>query len=216
MGCGTGAILQELASRPPVDDLGRLAAHGLDISVDALAECRTHAPHAHLARADAHGLPYPSRTFEITFCHFLLLWVKDPPTVLREMRRVTQGGGHVIAFAEPAYDARKDLPAYLAPLGELQQRSLMQQGADPTIGARLALIFRQAGLRIIESGSLSQWQPGAVDEETFASEWEVLREDLKGLASDAEVDGWREVDDRARRQGGRLLHVPTFFALAQV
>jgi hypothetical protein len=91
------------------------------------------------------------------------------------MSRVTRTGGHVIAFAEPAYDARKDLPDDLARLGELQQHSLIQQGADPTIGARLALVFRQAGLRIVESGSLSQWQPAAVDDETFASEWEVLR-----------------------------------------
>jgi hypothetical protein len=93
---------------------------------------------------------------------------------------------------------------------------LIQQGADPTIGSRLAVVFRQAGLRIVESGSLSQWQPAAVDNETFASEWEVIREDLKGLASEAELDAWMNVDDRERRLGRRLLHVPTFFALAQV
>jgi ubiquinone/menaquinone biosynthesis C-methylase UbiE len=216
VGCGTGAILQELAGRGRAHDRDELAAHGLDISAHALTECRVHAPRAHLTRADAHALPYPSRTFEITFCHFLLLWVKDQTGVLREMSRVTRGGGHVIAFAEPAYDARKDLPVSLARLGELQQRSLIDQGADPTIGARLALMFRQAGLRIVESGSLSRWRPSAVDDETFASEWEVLRQDLKGYASDVELDGWMEEDARARRLGRRLLHVPTFFALAQV
>jgi ubiquinone/menaquinone biosynthesis C-methylase UbiE len=216
LGCGTGAILQELAPRPRSGNRNALAAYGLDISSHALAECRTHASHAHLTRADAHILPYASRTFEITFCHFLLLWVKDAPGVLREMSRVTRAGGHVIAFAEPAYNARKDLPASLNRLGELQQHSLIQQGADPTIGSRLAVVFRQAGLRIVESGSLSQWQPAAVDNETFASEWEVIREDLKGLASEAELDAWMNVDDRERRLGRRLLHVPTFFALAQV
>jgi SAM-dependent methyltransferase len=216
VGCGTGAILQELA---PGGDPGygdQPAVHGLDISSQALTHCRAHAPHAQLTRADAHGLPYSSRAFEITFCHFLLLWVKDAPGVLREMSRVTRRGGYVIACAEPAYDARTDLPAGLARLGELQQRSLIMQGADPTIGGRLALVFRRAGLRIVESASLSQWQPAAVDDETFASEWEVLREDLKGSASDVELDGWMEVDNRARRLGRRLLHVPTFFALAQV
>jgi ubiquinone/menaquinone biosynthesis C-methylase UbiE len=216
LGCGTGAILQEIAPRAHTGDRGEVAAYGLDVSSDALAQCRTHAPQAYLSRADAHNLPHASQSFEITFCHFLLLWVKDPPGVVREMSRVTRAGGHVIAFAEPAYDARKDLPAGLARLGELQQRSLIQQGADPTIGSRLALLFRQAGLRIVESGSLSQWQPAAVDDETFVSEWEVLREDLKGLASVEDLDGWMDVDDRARRMGTRLLHVPTFFALAQV
>lgn len=216
VGCGTGAVLQELLPRGDAEDGQAIAVHGLDISLDALSESRAYAPRAHLARADAHSLPYPSRTFEITFCHFLLLWVKDAPGVVREMSRVTRVGGHVIALAEPAYDARKDLPASLARLGELQQRSLIQQGADPTIGARLARIFQDAGLRIVESGSLSQWQPAAVDDEAFASEWEVLREDLKDFASDAELDAWMQVDDRARRGGRRLLHVPTFFALAQV
>lgn len=122
----------------------------------------------------------------------------------------------MIAFAEPAYHERTDLPASLARLGELQQRSLIEQGADPTIGSRLGRMFRDAGLRIVESGSLSRWRPSAVDDDTFTSEWEVLREDLKGLASAAELDGWMEEDDRARRRGARLLHVPTFFALAQV
>jgi len=41
-------------------------------------------------------------------------------------------------------------------------------------------------------------------------------EDLRGFASEVELDGWMEEDDRARRQGARLLHVPTFFVLAQV
>jgi len=52
---------------------------------------------------------------------------KGCPRVLHEMRRVTQRGGHVIAFAEPAYNERTDLPASLARLGGLQQRSLIQQ-----------------------------------------------------------------------------------------
>jgi hypothetical protein len=144
------------------------------------------------------------------------LWVKDAAGALREMGRVTRAGGHVIAFAEPAYNARKDLPAGLARLGELQQRSLIQQGADPTIGTRLPRLFQDAGLGIVESGPLSQWQPAAVDDGTFASEWEVLREDLKGYASDVEIEAWMAVDNRARRLGQRLLHVPTSFAFAQV
>ena len=216
VGCGTGAILQDLAPAGRAEGGRQPAVHGLDISSQVLTQCRAHAPGALLTRADAQSLPFRPQIFEITFCHFLLLWVKDAPRVLHEMRRVTQRGGHVIAFAEPAYNERTDLPASLARLGGLQQRSLIQQGADPTVGSRLARMFQDAGLRIVESGSLSQWQPSAVDDDTFTSEWEVLQEDLKGFASEVELDGWMEEDDRARRQGARLLHVPTFFVLAQV
>lgn len=216
VGCGTGAILEDFELSGNADAVTDPAVHGLDISSQALTQCRVHAPRALLTRADAQALPYLSQAFEITFCHFLLLWVKDAPGVVREMSRVTKRGGHVIAFAEPAYHKRTDLPAGLARLGELQQRSLIQQGADPTIGSRLAQMFWDAGLRIVESGSLLQWQPSSVDDDTFASEWEVLRQDLKGLASEAALDAWMKEDEQARRQGARLLHVPTFFALAQV
>lgn len=216
VGCGTGAILQELAPPSEAGPRHRAAVHGLDVSFPALARARVHAPGALLARADAHTLPYPSRSFDITFCHFLLLWVKDPVVVVREMSRVTRRGGHVIAFAEPAYHARPALPANLARLGDLQEEALVQQGADPNLGARLAQVFGEAGLHISEAGPLGQWQLSAIDDDTLAAEWEVLREDTKGLATPADIDAWMNASNDERRLSGPLLHVPTFFAWAQV
>ena len=130
------------------------ALHGLDLDPTRLADAARHVPQAKLVCGDALGLPYPAEVFEITFCHFLLLWVPDPLQALLEMRRVTRPGGYVLALAEPDYNSRVDKPDPLAPLGRWQAESLRRQGADPGLGARLAELFRQAGIPPIETGRL--------------------------------------------------------------
>src|SRR5688572_22465325 len=89
-GCGTGAILSELPAQ--------LSLHGLDLDRAALAECRSHAPAASLTRGDALRLPYSDKIFDIIYCHFLLLWVRDPLQALLEMKRVSRPGAYIIAF----------------------------------------------------------------------------------------------------------------------
>lgn len=91
-------------------DLSDLATpaviHGLDLESDRLIEAHRHVPAAALTCGDALVLPYPSGIFDITFCHFLLLWVRDPLLALLEMKRVTRSGGAVLALAEPDYELR--------------------------------------------------------------------------------------------------------------
>src|SRR5512139_319642 len=70
VGCGTGAILVELM--PAVTSIG------LDLEFGRLKEARQHAAGAELVCADALRLPFPSQSFDITCCHYLLLWVGDP------------------------------------------------------------------------------------------------------------------------------------------
>ncbi len=152
VGCGTGAILSDLATPAVI--------HGLDLESVHLIEARRHVPAAMLTCGNALGLPYPSSIFDITFCHFLLLWVRDPLLALLEMKRVTRPGGAVLALAEPDYDSRVDKPEALAPLGRWQAESLRRQGADPGLGGRLADLFRQAGIPPIETGNL-QGSPGS-------------------------------------------------------
>jgi SAM-dependent methyltransferase len=152
VGCGTGAILSGLATPD--------AIHGLDLDSARLVEARAHVPSAALVRGNALAVPYPLGSFDITFCHFLLLWVRDPLLALLEMKRVTRPGGAVLALAEPDYDSRLDKPAALVPLGRWQAESLRRQGADPGLGRRLATLFRQAGIQPIETGTLRS-SPGS-------------------------------------------------------
>lgn len=203
VGCGTGAILSQLPSE--------VSLHGLDIDAAALAQCRLHASSAVLVQGDALELPYSSNTFDIVYCHFLLLWVRDPLQALLEMKRLAKTGAHILAFAEPDYTARVDEPRELAPLGEWQTESLRRQGADPALGKRLGELFFRAGIELIETGTIqgAESEPGLEDWET---EWQVLESDLAGLVSDADFRRMKHLDQQARLRGERALHVPTHFA----
>jgi SAM-dependent methyltransferase len=204
VGCGTGAVLADLHPRA--------AVHGLDLEPGRLAEAHLHAPAAWLACGDALQLPYPSGVFDLTFCHFLLLWVGDPLAALLEMRRVTRPGGSVLALAEPDYEHRIDQPDSLAPLGRWQTESLRRQGADPGLGARLAELFDRAGVRPVETGSLHgpAKRPPLPGEREM--EWAVLEADLAGSVRSQEIQKMKRLDEQAWQRGERVLFVPTYFA----
>lgn len=200
VGCGTGAVLQEIVSPASL--------HGLDLEPASLTQCRIHVPTASLTLGDAHFLPYPNRFFDIVFCHFLLLWVENPLQVAREMARV---GETVIALAEPDYSQRVDEPGELKPLGEWQIESLRGQGADPFFGGRLAETFHQAGIRLIETGPIQSAEAKRPAWE-WEKEWAVIEADLEGRVSREDIQRMKLLDEQARKQGRRILRVPTYFA----
>jgi ubiquinone/menaquinone biosynthesis C-methylase UbiE len=187
----------------------------LDINFDSLAQCRVQAPAASLIHCNALQLPYANHSFDVVYCHFLLLWVREPLHALLEMKRVTKPGGHIIAFAEPDYEQRIDKPEGLIPLGKWQTESLKRQGADPGFGAYLAESFFQAGIEIIETDAIQ-----SVGNEASANErekeWDVLEADLAGMASSEEIQKMKLLDEQAWERGERVLYVPTYFAWGQV
>lgn len=206
VGCGTGAILSELPKH--------ISHHGLDIDPAALAECQINASAAALIRGNALTLPYSNETFDIVYCHFLLLWVKGPLQAVHEMKRVTKTGGYIIAFAEPDYANRIDEPDELVQLGKWQTESLKGQGADPGLGARLAELFFQAGITILETGTIQ-----SVENEPSAEEWElewaVIESDLAESVSVADIQKMKSLDQQARARRERKLNVPTYFCLGR-
>ena len=206
VGCGPGALLPELAHATPA------AVHGLDLSLPALKQAATHAPNAALTCADAHTLPYPDNIFDVSLCHYLLLWVHNPAHVLREMLRITRPGGYVLALAEPDYTHRNDAPAALVPLGKLQTEALTRQGADTSIGARLGALFAEAGIHLIETGELGRGSSAPLMLDEQGLEWAVLRADLTGYIPDADIQKYEVLDRAAWQCGERELHIPTHFA----
>jgi SAM-dependent methyltransferase len=210
VGCGTGVILRDLPELIPFKvglELDGLRAH--------LATRK--APNCQIHLGDAHRLPYPASCFEITFCHFLLLWVSDPTEVLREMVRVTRPGGAVLALAEPDYGGRIDFPEELSILGEWQTEALRRQGVDPLMGRKLAGLFQRAGLQAVETGALGGQWTGISDWEAWESEWAVLESDFKKEPSSSEKLGiLKSLDRSAYEKGERVLFVPTFYAWGRV
>jgi len=208
VGCGTGAILADLKTSASL--------HGLDLQPSALTECRVHAPAAALTRGDGLALPYSNESFDISFCHFFLLWVHDPLQALLEMKRVTKHNGHILALAEPDYSSRVDKPDELAVLGEWQTESLQRQGADVSLGAHLADLFFQAGIKVIETGAIQRRGDEALSPDERENEWAVLSADLTGIISGEEIQKMKRLDETAWRNGERVLNVPTYFAWGQV
>lgn len=206
-GCGTGAVLSDL---PP-----NLTVHGLDIDPVALEQCRIHASATALTLGDALSLPYADKSFDIAYCHFLLLWVRDPLRALLEMKRVTRPGGNVVAFAEPDYTQRVDEPVELARLGQWQMEALKKQGADPGFGSELAEFLFQAGIKIVETGTI-QGIGMESSAEDWEMEWSVIESDLAGIVPESEIRNIKNLDTSARAEGRRALHVPTYFAWGRV
>jgi len=204
LGCGTGALLEDLPFRGHV--------HGLDFNWDMLEQAAKNVPRACLTYGDGVLLPFAPAVFDLVYCHFVLLWVNDPARVLIEMRRVTHVGGAVLAMAEPDYGGRIDYPAKLSELGDWQIRSLRRQGADPEMGRKLAGLFTQAGLRQVETGVLGgQWQSDRLADDQ-GLEWQVLSEDLAGQVDPENIRKMKLLDKQARECGERVLFVPTFYA----
>jgi SAM-dependent methyltransferase len=173
-------------------------------------------PRGAFVAGDALSLPFRAHSFDLAYCHFLLLWVDDPIRSLAEMARVTDQGGLVLALAEPDYGARIDHPEPLAELGRLQREALAAQGTDPTIGRRLGELFSRAGLAVLETGLLGGKWSGAPPTESWQSEWQVLESDLQGRIDPSRLAELQRLDTAAWQRGERVLFVPTFYAVGQV
>jgi SAM-dependent methyltransferase len=206
VGCGTGALLSEL----PVFTSARI--FGLDLDLVATKQVRLHAQTACITCGDGHCLPFPDGMFDAVLCHFLLLWVRSPLDVLKEMKRVTRPGGAVLALAEPDYAGRIDYPPELEPLGRWQAESLRKQGADPDAGRQLRGWFVSAGIAPIESGIMAGGWSDAPSPEERALEWAVIESDLADHIPGQDIQKIKKLDEAAWEGGERVLFVPTFYA----
>jgi SAM-dependent methyltransferase len=212
VGCGTGAVCASIAREYPAT---RIA--GLDLDIPRLRFARTHDPDCRYAGGDAFRLPFGNGIFDLTFCHFLLLWIRGPQHALREMIRVTRRGGWVAALAEPDYGGRIDHPGDLAAVGRMQSEALRRQGADPGIGRTLAGLFSESGVRLETSGVLgAELAPGGEGSPEAALELKILKDDLGENVSADEWEILRAADRAARASGRRVLYIPTFFAAGTV
>ena len=153
VGCGTGAVLDRVRNEYK-GDIGLLCGIDLDRDIEKFADTKMT---DQLLEGSAEKLPFSNGSFDFVFCHFLLLWVKDPVPVVREMKRVTAVNGICAALAEPCYDEMKAVPETLYELACRQRRALALKGADVGIGCRLGEIFHSAGFTETEWGSYKRY-----------------------------------------------------------
>ena len=95
---GTGAVARELVAQKSCTVVG------LDQSPEMLAEARRRMPaNVKLIEGRAEKLPFPDATFDALTFTYLLRYVSDPATTLRELARVVRPGGTIagLEFAIP-------------------------------------------------------------------------------------------------------------------
>ena len=145
VGCGLGHEARRLAER--VGPQGRVV--GVDQNPAMIAEARRRVTNQESPIAyevgDAHQLALPDDTFRLCRTERVLCYLHNPEVALREMARVVQPGGSVLAF-----DFDSDLTVV-----DMPDRLLVRRIADvldaavphPWIGRQLFGLFRRVGLR---------------------------------------------------------------------
>ncbi len=143
VGCGTGVLTAALAAALPDAQIT-----AIDLDERLLAAARKRCPDARIRfeRRDAAALPYPTRSFDLAICRYVLMHQEAPLAVVGEMHRVVDLGGYAIAF-EPDWGARAIYPqsdgeARLIALATAARRC---GWPDVLMGRKLFALFRQAG-----------------------------------------------------------------------
>jgi SAM-dependent methyltransferase len=91
VGCGSGILTEELASRLGAENVAAVDPSPL---VEA---CAARVPGADVRKGAAERLPWPDDSFDAALAQLVLHFLDDPVAGLSEMRRVTRPGGAVAA-----------------------------------------------------------------------------------------------------------------------
>jgi len=122
VGCGTGVLAREVASR--TGPTGQVV--GIDPGAGMLAVAQRLAPAIDWQEGVAEALPFPDRSFDCVVSQFGLMFFGDRHQALREMQRVLASGGRL---AIAVWDSLSHVPAYAAEVA-LLERTAGRAAAD--------------------------------------------------------------------------------------
>ncbi len=145
VGCGTGVLAREAASRQQ----GRGGVAGLDPSPGMLSVAERFAPRIEWRQGVAESLPYPDASFDAVVSQFGLMFFGDRQQALGEMKRVLAPGGRM---AVAVWESLENSEAYPVEV-ELLERIGGRPAADALRAPfrlgdleELAALFDDAGL----------------------------------------------------------------------
>jgi ubiquinone/menaquinone biosynthesis C-methylase UbiE len=148
LGSGVGDV--SLAAAKVVGPSGDVVGIERDGASIALAEARVKAAGFHNVRfecADLNELRM-DQPFDAAVGRFILMFLRDPGSVLRSVVRLVREGG-VIALQEvswaPMLALGAGLPLWSRVLGAIHE-TLLRSGANPEMGLELYRVFQEIGL----------------------------------------------------------------------
>jgi len=147
VGAGSGTISVSFAKLIPDGHVT-----GVDLNPNILPRARAVAEMAgvkniEFQQGNVYKLPFADETFDVTFCHQVLIHIGTPWDALREMLRVTKRGG-IVAAREGDYETEcvwPELPE-LFKFHKLMAGLMSAGGGTPTAGRQLVSWALKAGV----------------------------------------------------------------------
>ncbi len=200
VGCGPGTITVDLATFVPQGHVT-----GIENVPKPLEAARVHAvergvTNVDFVTGDAHALPFPDDTFDITHAHQVLQHVANPVQVLREMRRVTKPGG-IVACRESIHSAFTWYPESqgITDAENLFAKVGRTAGAEPNAGSRIHVWAREAGFDpALITTTAGTWCFHTPEERAYWGESRAQRVLDPGYASSAIEGGFATQEDLER------------------
>jgi ubiquinone/menaquinone biosynthesis C-methylase UbiE len=147
VGAGSGTISVSFAQLIPDGHVT-----GIDVNPAIVTRARAVAEAAgtknvEFHEGDVYKLPFADETFDIAFCHQVLVHIGRPWDALCEMLRVTKRGG-VVAAREGDYETESTWPesAELSSFHKLMVGLMSAGGGTPTAGRQLLSWALKAGV----------------------------------------------------------------------
>ncbi len=148
LGCGVGAISRWIASY--VGESG--SVWGIDVSEAQIEQAKQLTEQQGIKNiqysvASAYKTGLPREAFDVAYCRFLLMHVREPERVLAEMYSLIKPGGWLVVE-----DGDFTTPSCLPPVREVDQVMELyrlagaSQGADFEIGKRLHRLALETGV----------------------------------------------------------------------
>jgi SAM-dependent methyltransferase len=163
VGCGPGALTSELVKR-----VGEPAVSAVDPSEPFVAAARERFPEVTVHTGTAEELPFASDTFDVALAQLVVHFMNDPVGGLREMARVTRGGGVVAACVWDHAGAYGPLSTFWAIVRESDPEVEDESQLAGTREGHLVELLDAAGLHEIEETALTVH----VKHRTFEDWWE--------------------------------------------
>ncbi len=163
VGCGPGALTTELVRR-----LGADAVAAVDPSEPFVAAARARHEGVDVQLAAAELLPFADDEFDVTLGQLVVHFMSDPVGGLREMARVTRGGGGVAACVWDHAGGEGPLSRFWEAARALDAAVEDESQYAGARKGQLAELFRQAGLHDVEETVLSV----TVEHASFDEWWE--------------------------------------------
>ena len=154
LGCGPGLMLESLVARHGP----QLPACGIDCAPRFVEQARARLaarghPNADLRVHDLMAAPLPPDLhgrFDITWCRWVAMFVRDPAMLVRAVRDALAPGGRAIFHEYVDYRTYALHPhgPRTAEFVRLAAASYLQDGGDADIGRRLPAMLADAGLTV--------------------------------------------------------------------